>query len=268
MRKREILKNASRVFLTSTFLLTLLSVSGTPLRADASAAMVTLVLQESTTMIGQPLLFPLFQNQVTALLLEISPGGQTGRHQHPVPIFVYMLEGKLTMEVEGHGQMVWAAGQGFLEDLNNWHNSFNREGSSVKALVVFAAQEGMPTALRPADIREVGIKRTPVFQGTTTISGQPIEFPHFRNQVTAVRAEIPPGGEIGRYAHAVPTFVYILEGTLTMQVEGGPQRVFAGGQSFVGDVNTWQKGVNREPTPVRVLMVSFGEAGKAALVRD
>lgn len=62
----------------------------------------TTVLQTTTTAQGQPLQFPLFRNQFTGVLFELAPGGCVGRHRHPVPNVVYVMEGELTVEADGH----------------------------------------------------------------------------------------------------------------------------------------------------------------------
>jgi len=54
---------------------------------------LTPVLETATTITGQPIRFPQGENQYTAVIAEVAPGGQVGRHMHPVPLFVYMLEG-------------------------------------------------------------------------------------------------------------------------------------------------------------------------------
>ena len=102
-----------------------------------------------STVTGQPLQYPLFRNQVTASILEIAPGGETGRHMHPNPTFVYVLEGTLTVDIEGHGQKVYTQGQSYLEAINHWHNGLNRGTSPVKVLVVFAGEEGKANLVRP-----------------------------------------------------------------------------------------------------------------------
>lgn len=109
----------------------------------------TPVFQGTRTGIGQEIQFPLFRNQVTALLVEIAPGGETGRHQHPVPTFVYVLEGTVTIEIEGHPQVVHTSGQAFLETVNTWHNGRNRGTAPLKLLVVFSGEEGKPNLVRP-----------------------------------------------------------------------------------------------------------------------
>ena len=76
---------------------------------------LTPILETATTFTGQPIRFPQGDNQFTAVIADVAPGGQVGRHMHPVPLFVYMLEGTLSIEMEGHGTHTFSAGQGFAE---------------------------------------------------------------------------------------------------------------------------------------------------------
>jgi len=62
----------------------------------------TPILQSRTTVLGTPIVYPKTDSaEVTALVLEIGPGGETGRHMHPYPTFVYMLDGAIDVEAEG-----------------------------------------------------------------------------------------------------------------------------------------------------------------------
>jgi len=110
---------------------------------------LTPVLETATTVTGQPIRFPQGDNQFTAVIAEVAPGGQVGRHMHPVPLFVYMLEGTLSIEMEGHGTHTFSAGQGFAEIVNSWHNGRNLTDKPVKFLIVFAGQKGTPNLIRP-----------------------------------------------------------------------------------------------------------------------
>ena len=114
---------------------------------------------------------------------------------------------------------------------------------------------------------QVGFTATPVFQGANTIADQPIQFPLFRNQVTAIRVEIAPGGETGRHQHPNPTLVYVLEGTLTVEVEGQAQKVLTAGNAYLEPVNHWHNGKNQGTTAFKALVVFLGEEGKANFVR-
>lgn len=117
--------------------------------AQAVGVRSTLILQASTTPSGQPLEFPVFRNQFTTSLVEIAPGGQVGRHMHPVPVMVYILEGELTVETDGQQPRTYKAGQAALEVVNTWHNGLNRGSAPLKFLAVFAGEEGKPVTIRP-----------------------------------------------------------------------------------------------------------------------
>lgn len=110
---------------------------------------VTPLLEASKTFTGQPIRFPQGDNQLTAVLAEIAPGGQSGRHMHPVPLFVYILEGSLTIEMEGHGTHTFTAGQSLAEVTNMWHNGRNLGNKPARFLIVFAGQIGTPNLIRP-----------------------------------------------------------------------------------------------------------------------
>ena len=110
---------------------------------------LTPVLVTATTFTGRPIRFPQGDNQFTAVIADVAPGGQVGRHLHPVPLFVYMLEGTLSIEMEGHGTHTFSAGQGFAEVTHTWHNGRNLTDKPVRFLIVFAGQKGIPNLIRP-----------------------------------------------------------------------------------------------------------------------
>ena len=124
-----------------------------PAAADGPAGPVGLkltpVLETATTITGQPVRFPQGENQYTAVIAEVAPGGQVGRHMHPVPLFVDMLEGTLSIEMDGHGTHTFSAGQGFAEVTNTWHNGRNLTDKPVRFLIVFSGQKGTPNLIRP-----------------------------------------------------------------------------------------------------------------------
>src|SRR5580765_4997626 len=53
---------------------------------------------------------------------DIAPGAATGPHHHPTPRFVYVLEGAVTLEVEGQPPRTFAVGEGFQELPDVVHN--------------------------------------------------------------------------------------------------------------------------------------------------
>jgi quercetin dioxygenase-like cupin family protein len=110
---------------------------------------LTSILETTTTFTGQQIRFPQGENQLVAVLAEVAPGGQVGRHMHPVPLFVYVLDGTLTIEMEGHGTHAFQAGQGFAEVIHTWHNGRNLGDKPTRFLIVFAGQTGTPNLIRP-----------------------------------------------------------------------------------------------------------------------
>jgi quercetin dioxygenase-like cupin family protein len=108
----------------------------------------------------------------------------------------------------------------------------------------------------------VGFQSTPVLRATTSAEGQPISFPISHNQVVINYFTIAPGGESPRHSHPVTPIVYVLEGTLTMEVDGQAAKAYTAGQAFVESVNVWHKAANRGTAPVKAIIVYTGEEGK------
>jgi quercetin dioxygenase-like cupin family protein len=85
--------------------------------------------------------------EIVSAIATLDPGGRTARHQHPVPVFVYILEGSLTVKAEAGEPRIYAAGQAFLEDVNMWHQAYNETDKPTKILVVFMGEKGKPTTV-------------------------------------------------------------------------------------------------------------------------
>ena len=108
------------------------------------------ILQSGTTAGGTSIAYPKTDSaEVTALVLDIGPGGETGRHMHPYPTFVYVLEGAIDVQMDGGSVHSYKAGESFLEVLNTWHNGKNIGTTPAKVLVVFAGVRGKPNLVRP-----------------------------------------------------------------------------------------------------------------------
>lgn len=109
---------------------------------------------------------------------------------------------------------------------------------------------------------------TAVMKGSTTISGQKIEYPQTdKAEMASILVEIQPGKENGRHMHAVPTYVHVLEGTMTVEFEDGARQTFKAGSGFLEVVNTVHRARNLGDAPLRLLVVFVGEEGKPNLIR-
>jgi quercetin dioxygenase-like cupin family protein len=113
------------------------------------APKVSPVVKATATAAGQKLQYPQTDKpEIESVLIEIAPGGESGRHMHPVPTYVYVLEGTLTVEMDHGSPREYAAGSGFLESVNTWHNGKNLGQAPVKFLVVFVSEEGKKNFIR------------------------------------------------------------------------------------------------------------------------
>lgn len=64
-------------------------------------------------------------NEMHGWIADIAPGAATGRHSHPTPRFVYVLEGAVVLELDGKPPQTFKAGQAFAEMSNEIHNFRN-----------------------------------------------------------------------------------------------------------------------------------------------
>jgi quercetin dioxygenase-like cupin family protein len=80
--------------------------------------------------------------EITAVTATIEAGGRTPLHEHPVPTFVYVLQGAVELETEGRDPHTYRAGQAYIEALDRPHQLFNRGNGPAKLLVVFVGEQG------------------------------------------------------------------------------------------------------------------------------
>lgn len=83
-----------------------------------------------------------------------------------------------------------------------------------------------------------------------------------------ITVEYPPGGADPVHRHDAYAFVYVLEGSIVMGVEGGKEVTLTPGQSFYegpGDLHTVGRNASRE-RPAKFLVVLLKDAGKPALL--
>ena len=106
----------------------------------------TPVLKGSKTADGDALVYPRTgKPEVISVIGVLDPGGRTALHQHPLPVYVYVMEGTLQVQTEGKGVRSYKQGEAFLESVGHWHQAFNKTDNPVKILVVFVGEEGKPT---------------------------------------------------------------------------------------------------------------------------
>ena len=142
--KRLVIASLSILFLVTA----VAAQQSSPDQALPQGFKVTPVLKSGQTASKMPIEYPKTgKAEIVSVIGELEPGGRTALHQHPIPVFVYVLEGTLTVQAQGGQPREYAAGQAFVEDVNHWHQAFNKGSTPVKILVVFAGEEGKPTSV-------------------------------------------------------------------------------------------------------------------------
>ena len=108
---------------------------------------------------------------------------------------------------------------------------------------------------------------TVVGEHTKTLGKRNIEYPKSKiAEIVSHLVEIKPGGETGRHRHPGPTYMYVLEGTLVVELEDGPQKQYKAGEALVEDVDVWINNKNPGTTPTKFISVILSEKGKTAVV--
>ena len=64
-------------------------------------------------------------NEMHVWVADIAPGAATGRHSHPTPRFVYVIEGTVVLELDSKSPQTFKAGQAFAEMPDEIHNFRN-----------------------------------------------------------------------------------------------------------------------------------------------
>lgn len=140
---------------TATLALALLAASALPAAAlDPGASqyenLLTPLLSGNQTIIDQVIAYPDGTPKVTAAIVIIPPGNETGWHTHQVPLFAYILEGELSVDYGDKGVKVYKVGDSLLEAMNWPHNGMNKTDVPVKLMAVYIGAEGIPNA-EPVD---------------------------------------------------------------------------------------------------------------------
>jgi quercetin dioxygenase-like cupin family protein len=84
-------------------------------------------------------------SEMNVWVADVAPGAATGRHTHPTPRFVYVVEGAVVLEMDGKPSQTFKAGQAFVEMPNQVHNFKNASTTEpAKALGFQYAAKGQP----------------------------------------------------------------------------------------------------------------------------
>jgi quercetin dioxygenase-like cupin family protein len=105
------------------------------------------LLKTGETRDKDPIKFPTGKPELTSVIGVIQPNGRTPLHEHPIPTYVYVLEGEVELQTDGGSPQRYKAGEAYIESLNKKHQLHNKTGSPARVLVVFMGEEGKATTV-------------------------------------------------------------------------------------------------------------------------
>ena len=106
------------------------------------------ILKTATSWDGKSIEYPTGQAEITGIVIEIPPGGETGWHQHPVPSFGLILEGELEVKLKDGSVKRLKTGEGIAEVTNTFHNGRNVGSGPLKLVVFYAGAVGQKLTVK------------------------------------------------------------------------------------------------------------------------
>ena len=133
----------------STFsLLALFFLASSAARADGPPPVgVTTLLTTDKTVLGQPLVLPKKNPVLIVSIFEIAPGARLARHKHPFSRYAYVLEGGITVELDGGQRHSYRAGEVIVEAVDTWHFGMNEGSVPVRLLVIDQVEAGQSNTI-------------------------------------------------------------------------------------------------------------------------
>jgi quercetin dioxygenase-like cupin family protein len=105
------------------------------------------LIKTSVTRDNEPITYPAGTPEITSVIGTLEREGRTALHEHPVPVFVYVMEGEIELRSEGGEPQRYKTGEAFIEAQDRRHQAFNVADGATRLLIVFVGEEGKPTTV-------------------------------------------------------------------------------------------------------------------------
>lgn len=122
-----------------------------PVPAEKGGAeTITRLPDLTTTTAGEPLLYLSTPDPVISSdILTVPPGGVSRWMTHPVPAYIYILQGDLTIQFADGTEKTIHQGEVALQPRAAWHRGRNEGKVPLRFLAVFMGAKGVPGILHP-----------------------------------------------------------------------------------------------------------------------
>ncbi|MBI2421331.1 MAG: cupin domain-containing protein [Candidatus Hydrogenedentes bacterium] len=112
---------------------------------------VTPLLKTTASWDGAAIAYPAGTAELSAMIVELAPGGETGWHLHTVPSVAMMLEGEIEVHLKDGRIRPFKQGEALAEVIHTLHNGKNRGKSPAKMAVFYAGVEKETMTLTEAE---------------------------------------------------------------------------------------------------------------------
>lgn len=101
------------------------------------------MMDSSVNSAGQKIVYPEFKDpQVKMMKITFPPGETTGWHKHKIPVFSYIMQGTLTVEMEDHTITEFKENSCFAESYGLYHKGTNKQETDLVVFVVYLGGDG------------------------------------------------------------------------------------------------------------------------------
>lgn len=144
-RRGKFMRTTKTIF---AFILVLLFQSTAFSLEQSASVKAYTVLKAETSWDGKPIVYPEGKPEITSMIIEIAPGGETGWHLHPVSSFAVVLEGELEVHLKSGEVKRIKPGEGLAEVVNTLHNGRNVGPVPVKLVVFYTGTVGQKLTVK------------------------------------------------------------------------------------------------------------------------
>ncbi len=138
MRRREFLRIVQGTAIGSLFLSPGVRQVPAASSAPRSGLRDTLLLEQATQTVDHPL--------ITMVRVELPPGGSAAPHRHSGPVFGYLLEGEVVIQMENQEPVTYRRGQAWYEPSGLVHKVTKNPSTKNRSLflAVVIGEPGEP----------------------------------------------------------------------------------------------------------------------------
>ncbi|MCC6628693.1 MAG: cupin domain-containing protein [Chloroflexi bacterium] len=196
---------------------------------------------------GLPVTGPM---EMVTFVFEFAPGAQTPPHTHQGRVLATVLEGEVTVHMEG-GEHTYKRGESWVET-SMTHTAVNTAPGKTRVMVSILTPKGAPLS----QVQPGGPSPAPPAPATLYLTRTEALVPAAPYEVAQTVFDVAPGGQFPPHTHPGQVFVTVLDGAMTLRTQG-TEKTYPAGESFVEAPGVVFQATNAGSGPATVLVTSL-----------